>query len=89
MDNRYNHHIHGWLEKIENNIEKFRMNYPNPSNKERLEFISHQYHLVMLISRALQGTVIFVGAKPIDPVAMPVVKKKKKKTSTRKIKNVK
>jgi hypothetical protein len=90
MNSRYNHHIHGWLEKIESNIEKFRKNYPNPSNAERLEFISHQYHLVMLINRALQGTVIFVGAKPIDPVIIPVAKKKKKKkTSTRKIKNVK
>jgi hypothetical protein len=84
-DRRYNRHIHGWLEKIEHNIEKFGKNHPNPSNEERLEFISHQYHLVMLISRALQGTVIFVGAKPIEPVLLV----KKKKISTRKLKNVK
>ena len=85
-DRRYNHHIHGWLEKIEHNIEKFKTNCPDPSNEERLEFISHQYHLVMLISRALQGTVIFVGAKPIEPVTLV---KKKKKTLTRKLTNVK
>jgi len=86
MDRRYNHHIHGWLEKIEHNIEKFRTTRPDSSDEERLEFISHQYHLVMLISRALQGTVIFVGAKPIEPVVVPL---KKKKNTTRKLKNVK
>jgi hypothetical protein len=61
---RYNHHIYGWLEKIEANIAKFKET-PNPTKADQLEFISHQYHLVMLIHRALGGSVIFVGAKPI------------------------
>lgn len=65
MHSRYNHHIHGWLEKIEANIQKFR-EQQNPTQNDKIEFITHQYHLVMLINRALNGQVIFVGAKPIQ-----------------------
>lgn len=57
-----NHHIHGWLEKIQENIDDFKQT-ENPTNIDQLEFITHQYHLVMLIYRALNGQVIFVGAK--------------------------
>jgi plasmid rolling circle replication initiator protein Rep len=64
-DRRYNHHIHGWLEKIEANIAEFEA--LESTNAEKLEFISHQYHLVMLIRRVLEGNAIFVGAKPIQP----------------------
>jgi hypothetical protein len=57
-----NHHIHGWLEKIQENIDDFRIQEDITDN-DRLEFISHQYHLMMLIYKALNGQVIFVGAK--------------------------
>lgn len=76
MSTHYNHHIYNWLEKIQHNIENFKKN-KNATNEERVEFISHQYHLVMIIHRALTGNVIFVGAKPIDAVPMeePPIKK--------------
>jgi len=61
----YNHHIYGWLEKIEANIAKFR-DQDSQTQDERVEFITHQYHLVMLIYKALNGQVIFVGATPIN-----------------------
>ena len=54
----------GWR-KIEANIQKFR-EQQNPTQNDKIEFITHQYHLVMLINRALNGQVIFVGAKPIQ-----------------------
>ena len=61
----FNHHIYGWLEKIEANIAKFRERN-DVSPDEKIEFITHQYHLVMLIHRALNGQVIFTGARPVN-----------------------
>jgi gluconate kinase len=60
----HNKQIHGWLEKIQANITKFK-EIENLTDDDRAEFITHQYHLVMLIYKALNGQVIFVGAKPI------------------------
>ena len=65
FSSNHNQQIYGWLEKIEANIEKYR-NQQNPTQDDKFEFITHQYHLVMLIHRALNGQVIFVGARPID-----------------------
>jgi hypothetical protein len=64
----HNQQIYGWLEKIENNINKFKkdQNESNMTDEDRLFFITHQYHLVMLIHKALNGKVIFVGARPIN-----------------------
>ncbi len=64
-NNTYNRHIHGWLEKIEANIAKFR-DQSIQTQDEKVEFITHQYHLVMLIYKALNGHVIFIGAPPIN-----------------------
>lgn len=61
----FNHHIYGWLEKIEVNIAKFKERI-DVSPDAQIEFITHQYHLMMLIHRALNGQVIFTGAKPVD-----------------------
>jgi len=61
----HNQQIYGWLEKIEANIQRFR-EQQNPTQDDKIEFITHQYHLVMLIHRALNGQVIFVGARPIQ-----------------------
>jgi hypothetical protein len=61
----HNQQIYGWLEKIEANIEQFK-NRTDVTDDEKIEFIAHQYHLVMLIHRALNGTVIFVGARPVN-----------------------
>lgn len=57
-----NHHVYGWLEKIQENIDNFKAR-PDVTSADQIEFITHQYHLVMLIYRALKGQVIFVGAK--------------------------
>lgn len=57
-----NYHIHGWLEKIQENVDTFKQQ-SDVTDMDKLEFISHQYHLVMLIYKALNGQVIFVGAK--------------------------
>jgi len=65
MTSNLNQHLFGWLEKIEANIKRFE-NQQNPTPDDKIEFITHQYHLVMLIYRALNGQVIFVGAKPIN-----------------------
>jgi hypothetical protein len=64
MSTNHNLQIYGWLEKIQANIEKFKQRL-DISDEDRIEFITHQYHLVMIIYRALNGQVIFVGAKPI------------------------
>ena len=63
----YNHHIYGWLEKIEANIAKHKAN-SDVTPDEKIEFITHQYHLMMLIHRALNGQVIFAGARPVDTI---------------------
>jgi uncharacterized lipoprotein YbaY len=65
-ENRLNQHIHGWLEKIQENIDAYKLS-GNTSDDGRLAFISHQYHLVMLIYKALNSQVIFVGAKKPIP----------------------
>ncbi|CAB4129433.1 hypothetical protein UFOVP116_6 [uncultured Caudovirales phage] len=63
----YNKQIAGWLDKIEANIVNFK-NRTDVTTNEKVEFITHQYHLVMLINRALKGQVIFVGAPPVEPI---------------------
>ena len=68
-NHNYNHHIYGWLEKIEANIANYRAQVTT-TPEDRIEFITHQYHLVMLINRAIDGSVIFVGARPVE---QPVV----------------
>jgi hypothetical protein len=66
VSSNHNQQIYGWLEKIEANIAKFKQKV-DVSDEERIDFITHQYHLVMLINRALNGQVLFVGARPIEP----------------------
>jgi len=77
MSTNYNHHIYNWLEKIESNIKAFKER-TDATNEEKVEFITHQYHLVMIIHRVLSGHVIFVGAKPIEEVIEPEVEPVKK-----------
>jgi uncharacterized lipoprotein YbaY len=60
-EKRLNQHIHGWLEKIQENIDVYKLS-DDTSDDGKLAFISHQYHLVMLIYKALNSQVIFVGA---------------------------
>ena len=64
MASNLNYHISGWLERIEANLVDFAQR-SDVTEAERIEFITHQYHLVMLIHRALAGKVIFTGAKPV------------------------
>jgi|GEM_PF-6749249 len=61
-EHRLNHHVYGWLENIQENIDAFKLRL-DVTDAEKFTFISHQYHLVMLIYKALNGQVIFVGAK--------------------------
>ena len=65
-----NHHIHGWLEKIENNIAEFQAR-SDVTDEDKVEFVLFQYHLVMLIRKTLAGRTYFVGARPINPVQEP------------------
>lgn len=65
MATNLNRQISGWLEKIEANLAKFAER-TDVTEEERIEFIGHQYHLVMLIHKALAGKVIFTGAKPVN-----------------------
>jgi hypothetical protein len=67
----FNHHIYNWIGKIQDNILKFKD--LESTDDDRVEFITHQYHLVMLIFKALNGQVIFVGANPIDEVIIDQV----------------
>lgn len=60
----YNQQIYGWIEKIQANVDNFK-HRSDVTDEDRIEFITHQYHLVMLIYKALNGQVIFVGARPI------------------------
>lgn len=60
-----NYHIHGWIEKIEDNVKEFKSQV-DVTDDEAMQFISHQYHLIMLIYQALNNQTIFVGAKPIN-----------------------
>lgn len=61
-EHHLNHHIYGWLEKIQENIDAFKLR-SDVTDTEKLTFISHQYHLVMLIYKTLNGQAIYVGAK--------------------------
>ena len=67
MRTNHNEQIYGWLEKIEANIMKCKER-TDVTDEDKIDFILHQYHLVMLIHRALNGQVIFVGARPITPI---------------------
>jgi hypothetical protein len=62
----YNKYIHGWLEKIESNIQSYKSNSLNLSNEQKTEFITHQYELIMIIHKALNNRVLFAGAKMIS-----------------------
>ena len=63
-NSNYNTYICGWIEKIQSNIQKFK-DSEDFTDADKIEFITHQYHLLMLINKALIGQVLFVGAKPI------------------------
>lgn len=65
--NNYNRYIHGWLEKIEDNIIKFKQQ-TDVTPQDKIDFVTRQYELMYLIHRALHGQVIFVGAKPINNI---------------------
>jgi hypothetical protein len=59
----HNVYICEWLEKIQSNLRNSKLD--EFTNDEKIDFIQQQYHLMMLIHRALNGQVLFVGAKPI------------------------
>lgn len=61
-----NHHIYYWLEKVEKNIAEYKQISDTLTDAEKAEFIVFQYHLVMLINKALEGKTIFTGANPIE-----------------------
>lgn len=68
LSTNLNYHIHGWLEKIEDNVAAYKEIVSTTTSDEDIEFLTHQYHLMMLIHKALEQKVIFTGAKPIQPV---------------------
>ena len=47
-EKRLNQHIHGWLEKIQENIDVYKLS-DDTSDDGKLAFISHQYHLVIVV----------------------------------------
>ena len=59
--------IHGWLTKIETNLNRF-ISEGNLSDADKIEFITAQYHLIFLVYRLLNGQVIMVGAPPVELV---------------------
>ena len=59
----HNVYICEWLEKIQSNLRNSKLD--EFTNDEKIDFIQHQYHLMMLIHKALKGQVLFVGAKPL------------------------
>lgn len=56
--------VDGWLDKLEHNLDTF-LQTSNLDSEQDVQFITHQYHCLMMIHWALQGKVVFVGAKPI------------------------
>jgi hypothetical protein len=59
--------IHGWLKKIESNLERF-VSEGNLSDADKIEFITAQYHLIFLVYRVLNNQVIMVGAPPVEMI---------------------
>ena len=59
----HNIYISEWLEKIQSNLRNSKLD--EFANDEKIDFIQHQYHLMMLVHKALNGQVLFVGAKPL------------------------
>jgi len=59
--------IHGWLKKIESNLDKF-ISEGNLSDADKIEFITAQYHLIFLVYRVLNNQVIMVGAPPVEMI---------------------
>ena len=50
------------MTEIQEKIDAFKLR-SDVTDTEKLTFISHQYHLVMLIYKTLNGQAIYVGAK--------------------------
>lgn len=71
LSTHLNYHIHSWLEKIEDNVEAHKAILATTTSDEDIAFLAHQYHLMMLIHKALEQKVIFTGAKPIAPTDEP------------------
>jgi len=63
----HNKLIHGWLTKIESNLDRF-ISEGNLSDQDKIRFITTQYHLIFLVYRLLNGQVIMVGAPPVEVV---------------------
>jgi len=59
--------IHGWLKKIESNLDRF-VSEGNLSDADKIEFITAQYHLIFLVYRVLNNQVIMVGAPPVEMI---------------------
>jgi hypothetical protein len=55
-------HAVAWVEKIQANIEFFKIAHVDMTKLEKLDYIRQQYQVISLISAALDGRVRFVGA---------------------------
>lgn len=54
-----------WLENISKNLSEFRKKH-RLNKEDKIKYIQQQYHTLMLIQKAIDGEVIFVGAKQLN-----------------------
>ena len=58
-------HLEPWLAKLENNMEKFP-NIRTASSEELLNYVRHQYQLLDVTAKVIDGSIQLVGVKQPD-----------------------
>ena len=65
MSNINNDQAQEWLKNISNNLSDFRKKH-RLNKEDKIKYIEEQYRTLMLMQKAIDGDVIFVGAKQLN-----------------------
>lgn len=61
--------LEAWIIRLQENLQKFKEEKNQKKVEEQLSFIRHQYHLLLTITKVLNGKAYFVGCPPIKRVS--------------------
>ena len=65
MSNINNEQAEQWIENIAKNLSDFRKKH-RLKKEDKIKYVQEQYQTLLLIKSAIEGEVIFVGAKQIN-----------------------
>lgn len=65
MSNINNDQAQEWLKNISKNLSDFRKKH-RLKKEDKIKYIEEQYRTLMLMQKAIDGDVIFVGAKQLN-----------------------